>query len=57
MFWVEVDKINNHYKSDHDLKVMRKLNLGERPDGHCDAIYLFFLINAYFYFYQIYKPL
>ena len=33
---MEVDNINNHYKSDHDLEVIVKLNWG--PEGHCDVI-------------------
>ena len=37
MFWTEVDKINNHYKSDHDLEVIVKLSWG--PEGHCDVIF------------------
>ena len=32
-----IDKINNHYKSDHDLEMIVKVNWG--LEGHCDVIF------------------
>ena len=34
---MEVDKINNHYKSDDDVEVLVKHSW--RPEGHCDVIF------------------
>ena len=41
-FWTGVGKINNHYKSDYDLMVTKKLNW--RFEGHC---------GTYFYYIQM----
>ena len=37
VFWIEVDKINNHYNSDHDLEVM--VNSAVGAESQCDAIF------------------
>ena len=35
-FGAEIDKINNHYKSNHDLKMFEKLNFGFQC--YCNAV-------------------
>ena len=47
-FWIEVDKINNHYNSDHDLEVMGNFSSGGGAGGagvlRCSVFHFFITV-------------
>ena len=40
---MEVDKVNNHYKSDRDVEVIEELS--KTPEGHYDVIFFWLLLR------------